>query len=98
MGRSDPLEVASLLVLAAHLTPVEAYEAVSAGARHAMALPAVAVDIGSPADFLAVRADSIRHALATASLDRMVFRGEELVATTTSSEWIRGVNQSLDPR
>lgn len=90
MGRSDPLEVASLLVMAGHVSPEEAYWAVSGAARRAMDLPSVAVTVGSTADLLAVRARSVRQALAAASLDRLVFRRGDLVARTTVSEWIAG--------
>ncbi|MGH8927310.1 MAG: amidohydrolase family protein [Acidimicrobiia bacterium] len=88
MGRPDPLEVASLLVIAGHLSPEEAYWAVSGGARRAMGLPPVAITVGSAADLLAVRAESLRQALATGSPERLVFRRGELVARTTVSEWI----------
>jgi cytosine deaminase len=88
MGRPDPLEVASLLVMAGHLSPDEAYWAVSGAARRAMGLTPVAIAVGSVADLLAVRADSLRQALAAASPDRLVFRRGELVARTTVSEWV----------
>lgn len=49
VGRGDPLETASLLVMAAHLSPAEAMAAVSAGARFAIASPSdrEAVDVDS---------------------------------------------------
>lgn len=89
MGRSDPLEVAALLVMAGHLSPDEAFWAVSGAARQAMGLPPNGVTVGSPADLLAVRAGSLRGALAAGSIDRLVFRKGELVARTEVSEWIR---------
>jgi cytosine deaminase len=88
LGRADPLEVASLLVLAGHLTPAEAYRAVSSSARQAMGLPAIDFQVGSPADLFAVRARSLREALASASVDRLVFRRGNLVARTEVTEWI----------
>jgi cytosine deaminase len=88
MGRTDPLEVAALLVMAGHLSPDEAFWAVSGAARQSMGLPPNGVTVGSPADLLAVRAGSLREALAAASVDRLVFRKGELVARTEVSEWI----------
>lgn len=88
MGRRDPLEVAALLVMAGHLSPDEAFWAVSGAARKSMGLPPNGVMIGSPADLLAVRAGSLREALAAGSIDRLVFRKGELVARTEVSEWI----------
>ncbi len=72
LGRADPFETAALLVLAGHLSPTEAYAAVSAGARAAMGLPAVDVAPGAPAELLAVPAASLREAIAFAPPVRMV--------------------------
>lgn len=83
LGRADPLEAAALLVAAGHLGPADAYESVSGAARVAMGLPEVAIAPGHPADLLAILAGSTDEAIATASEDRMVFRGGRLVATTT---------------
>jgi cytosine/creatinine deaminase len=82
MGRADPLETAALLVVTAHLTPEEAYGAVSARARSAMGLPEVRVEPGSPADLLAISAGSIREALATGTPDRVVIGRGRVLATT----------------
>jgi cytosine deaminase len=82
LGRGDPLETAALLVVAGHETPERAYEAVSAGARAAMGLPPVEIVPGAPADLLAVRAGSVREALATCNSDRLVVRGGRVVAGT----------------
>lgn len=90
VGRADPLETAALLVMAGHLTPVDAFELVTTGARAAMGLPPVAVEPGSPADLLAVRAPSVRVAVADAPAARMVFSKGRLVARTT-------VEQTLFP-
>ena len=82
MGRGDPLETASLLVTAGHLSVQEAYAAVSAGARRAMGLPAVEVAPGFPADLVCVAATSLADAVAGASQQRLVFRRGTLVART----------------
>ncbi|MEV0459125.1 hypothetical protein [Catellatospora methionotrophica] len=83
LGRGDPLETAALLVLAGHDTPETAYDAVSAQARKAAGLPPVAVAPGFPAELLAVRAGSLREALATATAHRLVLHRGRTVARTT---------------
>jgi cytosine deaminase len=82
VGRPDPLETAALLVTAAHLTPQEAYARVSADARAAMGLPAVALVPGSPAELLAVRGASLADALARGSENRFVIHHGRCVART----------------
>ncbi len=83
MGRSDPFETASLLVMAGHLLPEEAFAAVTSGARIAMGLPAVEVAVGFPADLIAVRGNDVADAMAKANQQRMVFRLGRLVASTS---------------
>jgi cytosine/creatinine deaminase len=85
VGRSDALETAALLVAAAHLTPEEAYTLVSAGARAAMGLPAVALAEGAPAEVLAVRGASLADAVARASEHRYVVHAGRCVARTEVS-------------
>jgi cytosine/creatinine deaminase len=82
LGRGDPLETASLLVAAGHLTPAEAYQLVSSGARRAMGLPMVDVSPGSPCELLAVAGSSLPEVIATASEDRFVFSGGRLISRT----------------
>jgi cytosine deaminase len=86
MGRGDPLETASLMVTAGHLTPAEAFASVTAHARTVMGLPPVEVSLGFPADLLAIRATSLADALAGASQDRMVWKGGRLVSRTTVTQ------------
>ncbi len=82
MGRSDACEAASLLVTAGHLSTGEAWHAVSAGARRTMGLPVPAVAVGSVAELLAVRAESLDAAVAGAGTARLVISGGRLVART----------------
>jgi cytosine deaminase len=87
MGRSDPLETAALLVMAAHLSPGEAYAAVSEKARAAMGLPAVRLAPGHPAELLAVRGETLTDAIAEGAADRHVFaRGLPVASTRTVRE------------
>jgi len=82
VGRSDALETAALLVMAAHMTPHEAWDAVSAGARRAMGLPAVMLEPGAPAEILAVRGSSLADAVARASEERIVIHAGRCVSRT----------------
>ena len=79
MGRADALETAALLVMAAHLSPEDAYGAVCTSARAAMGLPPVEVAVGFPAELLAVPAVSVRDAVASAPAERLVVRRGRVV-------------------
>ncbi len=83
MGRADPLETASLLVVTAHLLPAEAFHAISAAGRSVLGLPEVTLDVGSPADLVAVSATSAYGAIASGSPERIVVRNGQVVARTT---------------
>ncbi|MGH3664242.1 MAG: amidohydrolase family protein [Micromonosporaceae bacterium] len=83
VGRADPLETASLMVMAGHDSPEQAYAAVSEAARVAMGRPAVRLAAGQPAELMAIRGDSIREAVASASSQRVVFHRGRVVARTT---------------
>lgn len=82
VGRSDPLETAALLVMAAHRSPEAAYDMVSNGARRAMGLAPVSFEPGDPADFMAVDAPSVRAAIADAPMSRRVYRRGRPVASS----------------
>jgi cytosine deaminase len=82
MGRVDPFETASLLVMAGHLLPAEAWAWVTDRARLVMGLEPIRVAPGHVADLLAVRAGSLREALASAPADRIVFKGGRVVSRT----------------
>jgi cytosine/creatinine deaminase len=88
IGRCDPLETASLLVAAAHRTIAEAWQLVSDGARAVMGLESPSYALGAPADFVALRAGSLREAIADQSSDRIVIRRGRVVARTTVTQWI----------
>jgi cytosine deaminase len=67
VGRGDPLETAGLMIITAHALPADALEMVSAAARRAMGL-------GPSTDYVAVRAATIREAIAFGPADRVVLR------------------------
>ncbi len=83
VGRADPLETASLLVTAGHLSVDEALAAVTTGARRVLGLAPVAV--GDATELLAIRADSLYEALGFASADRIVVHGGRIVARTATT-------------
>ena len=88
VGRSDPLETASLLVLAAHEMPESAYEMVSVNARKAMKLEKADLSSGSLADFIAIDAPSLRGAIADAPMSRKVFKSGVLISSSLQSTQI----------
>ncbi|WP_062133363.1 amidohydrolase family protein [Demequina aestuarii] len=85
LGRSDALETAMLLVVAAHLDVEEAFTAVSHGAREVMALPPAGPTPGAAADLLAVKAHSLIEAVAEAPADRVVIHHGSVVSRSTTS-------------
>ncbi len=83
VGRSDPLETASLLVMAGHVMPDDAYDMVSSNVRRMLGLAPVRFEVGDPADFVAIDAASVREAIADAPADRKVFHSGRLVAESS---------------
>ena len=81
VGRSDPLETAALLVMAAHQFPDDAYQMVSNDAREAIGMPRLSIEAGSPADLVVIDAVSPREAIADAPMSRRVYRRGVLVAS-----------------
>lgn len=79
MGRGDPLETAALMVMAAHLLPHDAFASVSAAVRSVLGLAPAAVAVGAAADLMAVRASSVREALAFGPAGRVVVAGGAVV-------------------
>jgi cytosine deaminase len=82
MGRGDPLETASLMVMLAHLLPHQGLDVVSANARQALGLPPVLVESGSIADLVAIKVKSVREALAFGPPERIVLHRGLVVSPT----------------
>jgi cytosine deaminase len=74
VGRACPFETASLMIMAAHLLPADAWTAVSDAPRKALGLPKVAIEHGAVADLVAIRAETLREAIAFGSSDRLTWR------------------------
>ena len=85
VGRSDPLEAAALMVMAAHETPGEAFDLVSNGARSVMGLSECGPWRGAVADVVAMPVRSVREAIADAGNERIVFRAGREVARSSVS-------------
>lgn len=88
LGRCDPFEVAGLMVLTAHLSPVDAFAAVSADAARVTGQLADALAPGAPADLIAVRAHGLREATAMAPRgdDRVVLRAGRAIVVDERPE------------
>jgi cytosine deaminase len=83
VGRADPFDAARLLSLAAHLSPEEAWAAVTSSARAVMGLPAALLEVGATADLVAIEGRDLLDALARGSARRTVVHGGQVVATTS---------------
>lgn len=80
VGRGDCLETASLMVMAGHLLPEDAYHTVSNATRAAMGLPPAGPVVGAAADLVLVPAADTREAIAFAPASRTVVRAGRVVA------------------
>lgn len=75
MGRGDPFEVASLAVIASHLTPTNAYDMIAAHSHQVIRAIAPTVSQGQVANLVATRATNVREAIAMGPPDRHVVYG-----------------------
>jgi cytosine/creatinine deaminase len=91
LGRTDPLETASLLAAAAHLTPAQALAAVTTDAWTVLGRPAPAVRPGAPARFVAVAAADADDAVAAPAPGRIVIRGGRVAARTSATREFPGL-------
>lgn len=75
VGRGDPLEISSLLMVSAHISAIEAIQMISTHAHlvvHGVASP-LAID--QAANFVAIRAANLRESIAMGPPDRIVVHG-----------------------
>ena len=84
VGRACPFETAGLMIMAAHLLPDEAWHSVSSAASRALGRPAEGVVVGASAHLVAVRAQSVREAIAFAPDARIVWHAGRRVSETES--------------
>lgn len=73
-GRGCPFETAALMTLTTHLLPGDAWACVTDDAATATGASPQQVAVGQPADLIAVRARSLREAIAVGPEDRIVWR------------------------
>ena len=73
VGRACPFETAGLMIMAAHDLPAQAWKSVSTDAARVMGRRAE-IAPGAPAHLIAVRADTLREAIAFGPADRIVWR------------------------
>ena len=85
MGRADPLETGSLMVMLAHLLPEQALESIGNNVRMALGLSTLSIATGSVADLVAIRADSVREALAYGPGQRLVLRNGSIVSAPATA-------------
>ena len=87
VGRACPFETAGLMIMAAHLQPHQAWNAVSAASARALGLPPAELAVGAPAHIVAVRAQSVREAIAWGPAERKRWRfGDSALAPTSEME------------
>jgi cytosine/creatinine deaminase len=75
MGKADPLETASLMVMAAHQSPDNALELVSTAAAQVVHGHSSNIEVGETANLVAIPASNVREAIAMGPPDRFVVYG-----------------------
>lgn len=75
VGRGDPLEITSLLMVSAHISASEAIQMISTNAHQAVHGIASSLAIDQAANFVAIRAANIRESIAMGPPDRIVVHG-----------------------
>jgi cytosine deaminase len=75
VGRGDPLEIASLLMVSAQATAPQALHMISTHAHQAVHGVTSSLSVGAPADFTAIPATNIRESIAMGPPDRIVVYG-----------------------
>jgi cytosine/creatinine deaminase len=75
VGRGDPLEIASLLMISAHSTAYQAIQMVSSNSHKAVHGVTSSLAVGEPADFTAIPATNLRESIAMGPPDRIVVYG-----------------------
>jgi cytosine deaminase len=79
VGRACPFETAGLMVLTSHLLALDAWASVTDVAARVLHRPPVTFAVGDRADLVAVRATTVREAIAFGPRDRMVWHRGRMV-------------------
>ncbi len=83
MGRMDMFETASLLVMAAHLRPDQAWYSCSGGGREVLGYPDQGVEVGAQADLVLVDGANFASAIAKGSAKRTVIHKGRITSRTS---------------
>ncbi len=75
VGRGDPLEIASLLMVSAHISTIRAIQMISSHAHHVVHGATSSLSVGEPATFVATLAANLRESIAMGPPDRIVVYG-----------------------
>ena len=75
VGRGDPLEIASLLMVSAHISTSMAIQTISTHAHHVVHGVTSSLSVGEPATFVATLAANLRESIAMGPPDRIVVYG-----------------------
>ena len=86
VGRGDALETANLLVVAGHVSPDNAFDAVGADAHRAINAVPDQISVGSAANFVGLRATTVREAIAMGPPDRIVVHGGVVIRHENETE------------
>ncbi len=80
MGRADPLETASLMVMASHQSPQDAFSMVTSAASQVVHNHPAHVAVGEVANLVAIPASNVREAIAMGPPDRFVVYGGVVIS------------------
>lgn len=75
VGRADPLEIANLMMVAAHETAEQAFKMVTSHSHVAVHGTTSSLHVGDTANFIGIRATNLREAIAMGPPDRTVVYG-----------------------
>lgn len=80
VGRADPLEIASLLMTASHLSTAEAIESVTTNSSLIVTGEKQLLAVGSPANLVGIPSTTVREAIAMGPPDRFVVYGGVVIS------------------
>lgn len=80
MGKADPLETASLMVMAAHQSPDDALQMVTTSATQVVHGHFSTIEVGERANLVAIPASNVREAIAMGPPDRFVVYGGVVIS------------------
>lgn len=85
LGRGDPLETAGLMIATSHVLPRPALDMIGGDAHRVLGVEPPDIAVGSLADLVALRAETVREAIAFGPPGRLVWHRGRLVSPETTS-------------